>query len=63
MSDSAAEESYQLEITDIDDTNGVDFKDIVSGTKYENKKNGTSFSIGGVTLTVKIGRASCRERV
>ena len=51
-SDSGAEESYLLEVTDVDQQYGADFKDVVSGAKYEDKKNGTTFSIGGVTLTV-----------
>lgn len=44
-------ESYLLEISDIDDINGVDIKDAASGTKYEDKKAG-SFSVGSVTLTL-----------
>ncbi|MBW2965999.1 hypothetical protein KY342_02765 [Candidatus Woesearchaeota archaeon] len=52
VADSSAEESYLIEVTDIDDTNGVDFKDVASGTKYENKKNGTTFSIGDISVTI-----------
>ena len=44
-------ESYLLEVSDIDDVNGVDIKDSASGTKYEDKKAG-SFSVGSVTLTL-----------
>lgn len=57
VSDKDAEETYLLEVTDVDQQYGADFKDVVSGTKYEDKKNTslagtTSFSIGGVTIAV-----------
>jgi len=49
-SDSTAKETYLLEVTKIND-NGASFKDVATGTTYDNKKNNTAFSIGGVTLT------------
>lgn len=52
-SDTSAEETYLLQVTKVDDSDGADFKDVVSGTKYENKKNNTAFSVGEVSLTVQ----------
>jgi hypothetical protein len=50
-SDKDARETHLVEVTKIDDTNGVTFKDVATGTKYENKKAGT-FTMGDVTITV-----------
>ena len=44
-------ETYLVEVTKIDDTDGATFKDLVTGTKWENKKAG-SFTIGSATLTL-----------
>jgi len=52
VSDTGSEESFLIEVTDIDDENGVDFKDAVSGDTFLDKKNGTTFSVGDISLTV-----------
>jgi len=48
----AAGETYLLEVSKIDGTDGVTLKDVVGGVKWEDKKNGTSFTVGSATLTV-----------
>jgi len=43
--------SYLVEVSDTDETDGVDFKDVISGTKLaENIKNTTSFTLGDATF-------------
>ena len=51
VSDSTARESHLVEVTKIDDTDGVTFKDVATGTKYEDRKAGT-FRIGDNTINV-----------
>ncbi len=50
---SAAGETYLIEITDADATDGVDFRDVVDTSKtWTNTKNGTSISIGSAIVTL-----------
>ncbi|MBI4979992.1 hypothetical protein HZC30_00375 [Candidatus Woesearchaeota archaeon] len=51
-SGATAGESYLLEITKIDTTDGVTFKDSVSSAKWEDKKAADTFSVGSATLTI-----------
>lgn len=51
VSNSNARESHLVSVTKIDNSNGVTFKDLATGTKYENRKTG-SFSIGDCTIDV-----------
>ena len=60
-SDSNARETHFVSIEKIDDTDGVTFEDLASGTTYEDKKVG-SFTIGDVTVSL-INYAEANESV
>jgi len=51
---SSTGESYLVEISDSDDTNGVDFTDVITGTDLSTGvKNGTAFEIGEASFLLE----------